>query len=189
MRYCDKCLSFGKCLTCKKGTNLRLNGVCYKKCMKGSFSLDGVCTKCVDGCLACTGIDKCTKWDPKKVKTCNPFTYLDKAINECKSCPANCEKCNGKKCLKCSENSNLLKNGKCLECPIRTYFKNNKCNKCTNSCETCLNSQKCETCKKGLSITKSGKCFFKCPSGQFSLEGVCTQCKEGCLKCKDGKSC
>jgi hypothetical protein len=128
---CEKCSNTSTCDKCKDGTKLQKNGRCKYACPSGYFFTEG---------------NSCSK-----IKQCNPYTYLDEDVNECKSCPRNCEKCDGEKCLKCGEGYNISGAGSCIKCEDGTFFgTNEKCNNCLENCATCVTYGKCTTCKEGM---------------------------------------
>lgn len=120
---------------------------------------------------------------------------------ECVSCISPCITCTDKNvCQSCEDKffHNPVDDSCGKDCPGK-YFKNsdgNKCTKCTQGCEKCLDQKKnsCFTCFPPMTLTFQGECVLECKDGEFKHMKVLTGEKEGfrfyCQKChKDCVTC
>ena len=171
------------CLTCKQDSIYKYlinddnNHSCVDKCPEGTFlDEENICQKCGDFCKSCTNSNICD--------TCNDGYYLDENI--CKKCSDNCETCskgpeeNGNQnCLKCKQDSiykyliNDQNNHTCVEkCPESTFLDEEKniCDFCSEFCQICQNSDKCDICYYGYYLD----------------ENKCKKCSENCETCSKG---
>lgn len=125
--------------------------------------------------------------------------------NYCNTCHSDCLTCSGPKktdCLLCKNNSLIIIDGICssiTSCPegyfisIARYFIVNKyldqrnCIQCPEACQTCLDSNRCLSCKlQGIYFTPSTSksiCVYTCPTGYVDKDGWCQRCTSLCIDC------
>ena len=178
---CDTCEEYSdnikdqKCTSCKNDYYLQ-EGNCVNECSEGYFIKEKKCEKCSEFCKKCENSEKCN--------ICYDGYYLEE--NVCKKCSTNCKTCskgpeeNGNNnCLACDQNTinkyliNDINNHNCVEnCPENTFLDDSSktCEKCSEFCKICENSEKCNICYDG-----------------YYLEGnVCKKCSTNCKTCSKG---
>ena len=199
MNNCVQCDS--KCKTCNQTANncfscqdgYYLDGVqckikCIDNCVSCAYpclscapnyvSVDGLCSKCPDGCSTCNrDLTECYACDHGfvlKNKVCQKI-----CLDHCASCDNPCSEC---------QSGYLPMFGKCEACsyPCRSCVDDlNKCTSCLPSyslsgsqCKsTCLAN--CKSCDSPCST---------CEQGYFQSQGECSQCDSSCRTCSESSS-
>ena len=165
-----------KCTSCKNENHVLQDGNCIEECNEGYYEEEKKCLKCSDFCKICQNSSICTD--------CYDGYFLDE--NKCKKCSDNCETCskgpeeNGNQnCISCNQNTsnkyliNDEKNHTCVEeCPQSTYLdeENKTCEKCSDFCKKCENSEKC----------------LDCNDGYYLDDNKCKKCSDNCQTCSKG---
>ncbi|EPY77987.1 hypothetical protein CB1_001144025 [Camelus ferus] len=122
------------------------------------------------------------------VSSCPPGHYhADK--KRCRKCAPNCESCfgsHGDQCLSCKYGYflNGETNSCTTHCPDGSYqdTKKNLCQKCSENCKTCTESDNCTECREGLSLQGS-QCSVACEDGQYFNGQDCQPCHRFCATC------
>ena len=176
---CETCEEYSdnindqKCTSCSNDYLLK-GGNCVTDCNDGYFVKEKKCEECPEFCKNCENSDKCN--------ICYDGYYLEE--NECKKCSDNCETCskgpeeNGNNnCITCDQNTlnKYLINDdnyhSCVEeCPDNTFLYDSKCEKCSEFCKICENSDKCNICYDGY----------------YLEENECKKCSDNCETCSKG---
>ena len=96
-----------------------------------------------------------------------------KCYDNCKKCYGDSNNPNEQKCLTCKDNF-VLQGQNCIDECLDGYYenKNKICEKCDDSCETC--------------IQKPNKCL-ECKSGFYLEKYTCNQCSSFCKTCSKGE--
>ena len=202
---CLKCLPGDQtsCTECTNGTFLFTEtNKCVAECPEGYFECEKSkkCQPCNVSCATCSNKTSCD--------TCkeNLVYHEGKCIDNCPAFYANvngtCTECNtSAMCLKCSaQNLNncidcgeyILFQDRCREkCPDGYYkLTNNTCEKCTENCRVCDNSETCNICSGTYKLLPNGKCAEKCDDGYVAINNVCERCNDKlCKVCSQDKNC
>ncbi len=116
---------------------------------------------------------------------CNKGSYLNIQKSQCINCNPDCIHCITYQCYECVA-PKYIKMDLCVDDCTNGYYKNDKnikkCLKCSNSCEICINSNICLTCKIN-SYLFSNQCICNKNFYLNSL-GQCVPCGNNCEKCK-----
>ncbi|KAL4438918.1 hypothetical protein ABPG74_016638 [Tetrahymena malaccensis] len=131
------------------------------------------CIPCDEGCLLCKNSSyNCQSCDETKNYTLfgNKCFQLINCFSPCKTC---LDESNSVKCATCVHNY-YLQGEECVEqCSIGYYLHENKCLKCNQNCESCINhSDNCMSCSQDKQLSNS-KCYSKCMQGQIWVNGFC----------------
>ena len=186
-------------------------GSCLASCTSsGHYAEGGRCVPCHPDCATCTGsgADSCLSCDATSYK---PFSYDTTCISSCPEdrntfvkvtngnvacveCHTTCKSCQSARsdgCLSCSASADTpywMGDGTCVSvCPSGRYATaDNKCITCGTTCLTCTNGQRCESCRAGQTLSKSGICTGGCPEDQYwqPLSATCALCDGNCARCE-----
>lgn len=196
---CRTCsLTSTNCTTCLPSSvykNLN-NYRCIRTCPNGYFSEYYYqasyntylyrCTQCPNNCSKCDSKTKCTACvsthylsNGKCVEACPTGSQADTTTRICyEPCPPDYEYYNGK-CGKCTSSTFKYRyHGSChSSCPAQTQSVNNICIDVPN-CAQWNSSAMCTKCNTDYFLHIDGKCYEsgKCPSGLYSINGMCQEC-------------
>ncbi|EGR29314.1 neurohypophysial n-terminal domain protein [Ichthyophthirius multifiliis] len=173
---CEKCSSQEKCERCLDLYFL-LEERCIKECPKGFFGNNESreCLKCNPNCAECANINEC--------QTCIQGFFLDINDKFCSLCNPECQECvlQASNCTICAFFMYLFQvdqnTVKCVDSCLPTQFADEKrrCIECPFSCNQCISSNKCTSCKQGF--------YFQNDNGQFI--GICLKCNSRCRRCEN----
>jgi hypothetical protein len=174
---CDECfekwLWGGECNdVCPDGTYPGMNKTCEscKQPLCLQCTSDG-CIKCMDGFYVENGfcVDDCDKGQIDVDGKCVP----------CEADLCNkCQKDDPYTCIDCYPY--FLFDGACWDegCKPGWYKVGTECMQCDDSCETCSDGTRCDTCVSPKLFDKYGKCVDHCDAGFFDFNGQCTPCND-----------
>ncbi|CAJ1378543.1 unnamed protein product [Effrenium voratum] len=176
---------------------------------------DKCCAACAaaEGCGGFEIVDgKCyMKGDLSKLTRQGSQTYYEKlprthpvfsgATRFCTPCPSHCSSCTmDGQCTECSASRSLSFRALCsAECPPG-YFKNgtnevgNICPECISACSQCESEHVCTECREYKFLTPNSTCEADCPDGYWpngtmEVGGLCSRCREECIKCTSNDIC
>ncbi|CAD8093520.1 unnamed protein product [Paramecium sonneborni] len=202
---CSSCINTKDCLSCIDENRQVIQSRCEciqgyfeneqyncEKCTSNKGKVNDICNyiNCGDGEL--TKGEQCDDGNQNSRDGCTNckidqyFTCVNKILSRsiCFQCVANCQSC-------------TIKNFKntCDLCFDGYYLKDNECNKCQSSCNTCINQKTCLTC---LIINSQPDEKGQCPKcinqqGYYIINRQCIQkCGDAILteneQCDDGNS-
>lgn len=135
------------------------------------------CTKCAEGFFNENGV--C-------VEKCSNGNFANSETKTCEPCDISCLTCvdSSTNCTSCPDNTYLLNNACVSACPSGTYPSiSNECTPCPGDCDTCLNADKCTSCKIGFLIDDN--CVDVCPKGTYPQinPNTCVPCDTKCSAC------
>lgn len=188
---CTKCdrgfalkASDSTCVRCKRGctgTCDPLNINTCLSCTNGFQLVNGVCTKCATGCMACSGTT-CT--------VCAGGYTLGTDGTCSRVCRAPCSSCNSNGVCTACITGYVLDNGKCIvdiACSTATppncassclpgSFNNgtlNTCTRCKAGCYSCTTASDCTACYAGYYLDATN----------------CVACPSQCQTCTNAQTC
>lgn len=156
------------------------------------------CAPCQSNCL-CTSDNGCT--------SCMPGFTFDPTFTQCKQCPSTssgyltpcsdccsqvtgtqflCSSCNnqtgfafirGGQCVVMEGCGELGLDGVCVGCAVGYWRQSGRCVQCHASCDSCVDSNYCVTCKTG---------YYNESTGDYPL---CLACTGGCSQCTSATAC
>ncbi|KAL4456740.1 hypothetical protein ABPG73_014766 [Tetrahymena malaccensis] len=182
---CQQCYGSdpSNCIICQQSDyfiSIKQNNICVSQCdlTQGQYidtmynQKQKYCRVCPSICQTCTNSTICT--------SCIQGYYL--STNQCQKCDDSCLSCSGpgvSNCIICSQPNyyiSIKQNYQCVQqcdltqaqyVDITTNLKQKYCKQCQNLCQTCSNSDNCDTCIQG-----------------YYMDGnVCKQCDSSCQSC------
>ncbi|KRX07463.1 Insulin-like growth factor binding protein, N-terminal [Pseudocohnilembus persalinus] len=214
---CVTCTSLSVCQTCEIGYQL-ISDFCYQICATNQYldmstdtcyNCDTACKTCTDStnkdCITCQDTPQYYYLpdDNTCYLNCPSGYYKDLSINECVSCPIQCQACtDSSTCQSCNtgfflDSSDNSCNTTCQD----GYYgntSNNQCDACDISCKNCNGSSDtdCTECSSPYFLVESqNKCYLTCPSGyQTNSSQKCEEiCGDGLridllTECDDGNT-
>ncbi|KAH0575897.1 Cysteine-rich membrane protein 1 [Spironucleus salmonicida] len=207
-KHCLDCnpSNMKQCASCQEGYDISSSIPC-KNCLPGYVSIaikdENICVECDNTCRECSGTKTtCTACNDGFIlsgNTCTKCLAVTTQICPCGN-SLNCTTCNlnnTNACATCKEHYDKTASPPCSKCEPK-YFEQNitngkECTPCRNQCETCMDANKCLTCKNG-SFLKEGKCEYcyggqeiACTCGNSSHCGTCDEKNTStCLTCMHG---
>ena len=194
---CLDCTAVANCKDCNSTTTCQVCNLGFL------ISPAGLCQACPNNCTNCTSTTSCQNctYSPSEIfhptknvcQTCGPLTssFVNPADTYCKDCFPFCQNCTSQNdCQECQPGHWLLLFPlNCVSpCPDGMSNHSLTCKDCPANCKNCdltnLRAPICISCFDGFNKNESGNCI-DCTQGGFvlNLQGICTKCPAGCLKC------